>query len=103
MLLYNSLNNHGVCARYSGQSITRIALPKEEERRGAEQSGQATNRALSSQRLVWEQVSGKRKVCKILAERYRNRRRRFGLRLNLLAGLYNLERGRPKCLSREVS
>ncbi len=76
---------------------------KEAERRGAEQSGQATNRALSSQRLVWEQVSRKRKVCKILAERYRNRRRRFGLRLNLLAGLYNLELGRPKCLAQEVS
>ncbi|MGQ0604021.1 MAG: IS5/IS1182 family transposase, partial [Anaerolineales bacterium] len=27
----------------------------------------------------------------ILSERYRNRRRRFGLRFNLIAALYNLE------------
>jgi hypothetical protein len=27
-----------------------------------------------------------------LAERYRNRRRRFGLRCNLIAALYNYER-----------
>jgi len=26
-----------------------------------------------------------------LAERYRNRRKRFGLRFNLIAGLYNYE------------
>jgi hypothetical protein len=26
-----------------------------------------------------------------LSERYRNRRKRFGLRLNLIAGLYNYE------------
>ncbi|MCL2853878.1 MAG: IS5/IS1182 family transposase, partial [Defluviitaleaceae bacterium] len=30
---------------------------------------------------------------KILAERYRNRRKRFGLRLNLLAGICNFELG----------
>ncbi|MEG4234701.1 IS5/IS1182 family transposase, partial [Microcoleus sp. Pol11C3] len=27
----------------------------------------------------------------ILSERYRNRRRRFGLRFNLIAGIYNYE------------
>ena len=31
------------------------------------------------------------KVFHILSERYRNRRRRFGLRFNLIAGLYNYE------------
>jgi len=28
---------------------------------------------------------------KILSDRYRNRRKRFGLRLNLIAGIYNYE------------
>jgi len=28
-----------------------------------------------------------------LAEKYRNRRQRFGLRFNLIAGLYNYELG----------
>ncbi|MEL7406845.1 MAG: IS5/IS1182 family transposase, partial [Cyanobacteria bacterium J06558_2] len=29
------------------------------------------------------------KIFRILAQPYRNRRRRFGLRFNLIAGLYN--------------
>ena len=36
-----------------------------------------------------EHVIGSLKRFRILAERYRNRRRRFGLRVNLLAGLHN--------------
>ena len=32
-------------------------------------------------------------IFRILAERYRNRRKRFGLRFNLIAALYNF--GRP--------
>jgi len=31
------------------------------------------------------------KIFRILSERYRNRRKRFSLRFNLLAGLYNYE------------
>ncbi|HEY9907692.1 MAG TPA: IS5/IS1182 family transposase, partial [Thermosynechococcaceae cyanobacterium] len=31
------------------------------------------------------------KIFRILSERYRNRRRRFGLRFNLIAGIYNFE------------
>ncbi|PSO97285.1 MAG: IS5/IS1182 family transposase, partial [Cyanobacteria bacterium QS_9_48_30] len=31
------------------------------------------------------------KIFRILSSRYRNRRKRFGLRVNLLAGLYNYE------------
>ncbi|MGI8787171.1 MAG: IS5/IS1182 family transposase, partial [Pyrinomonadaceae bacterium] len=30
-------------------------------------------------------------IFRIVAEKYRNRRRRFGLRFNLIAGLYNFE------------
>ncbi|MBT7069454.1 MAG: IS5/IS1182 family transposase, partial [Anaerolineae bacterium] len=30
-------------------------------------------------------------VFRILSERYRNRRKRFGLRFNLIASLYNFE------------
>lgn len=52
----------------------------------------AENRALSRRRVVIEQVNRCLKIFRILAERYRNRRRRFGLRCNLIAALYNLER-----------
>ena len=40
-------------------------------------------------RIRVEHVIGALKRFRILAERYRNRRRRFGLRFNLIAGLYN--------------
>jgi len=54
------------------------------------------NRDLSSRRVVCEYVIGKLKVFRILGEKYRNRRRRFGLRLHLLASLYNLDLKLPR-------
>jgi hypothetical protein len=54
------------------------------------------NQALASRRVVGEPVIGKLKVFRILGEKYRNRRRRFGLRLNLLASLYNLDLKLPR-------
>ena len=51
----------------------------------------AANRELASQRIMAEHVIGKLKVFRILSERYRNRRKRFGLRFNLIAALYNYE------------
>jgi DDE superfamily endonuclease len=49
------------------------------------------NRELSSQRVLNEHVIGKIKRFKILSDKYRNRRKRFGLRFNLIAGIYNYE------------
>lgn len=49
------------------------------------------NRELARQRICVEHVIGKLKVFRILSERYRNRRKRFGLRFNLIASLYNLD------------
>lgn len=49
------------------------------------------NREISSERVVNENVIGSLKRFKIISDRYRNRRKRFGLRFNLIAGIYNLE------------
>ena len=49
------------------------------------------NHSLSSQRVFVENVIGWLKRFRILAERYRNRRKRFGLRFNLIAAIYNIE------------
>lgn len=49
------------------------------------------NRALSKERIYVEHVIAKLKIFRILSERYRNRRKRFGLRFNLIAAIYNLE------------
>jgi hypothetical protein len=49
------------------------------------------NRELARIRVIGEHINRKLKIFKILADRYRNRRKRFGLRFNLIAGLYNYE------------
>jgi len=47
------------------------------------------NRQLASERIVAEHVIRWLKRFRILAGPYRNRRKRFGLRFNLIAALYN--------------
>jgi len=51
------------------------------------------NRNISSKRIIVENVIGSVKRFRILSERYRNRRKRFGLRFNLIAGIHNFELG----------
>lgn len=57
-------------------------LPKEEKEH---------NRALARLRVRVEHVIRRFKIFRIFSGRYRNRRKRFGLRLNLIAGLLNYE------------
>lgn len=49
------------------------------------------NYALASERIQVEHVIRRLKIFRLVAERYRNRRKRFGLRINLIAGIYNFE------------
>jgi len=49
------------------------------------------NQELASEKVVNENVIGMLKRFKIIADKYRNRRKRFGLRFNLIAGIYNSE------------
>ena len=49
------------------------------------------NKQLAKERIVVEHIHRKLNVFRILSSRYRNRRSRFGLRLNLIAGIYNYE------------
>jgi hypothetical protein len=65
----------------------------EKKRRGEKLSPEAKRRSreLARLRMVVEHVLRHLKIFRLLAERYRNRRRRFSLRFNLIAGLYNLE------------
>ncbi len=48
-----------------------------------------SNRELARRRVVVEHVVRSLKIFRILAERYRHRRKRFSLRFNLVAALYN--------------
>jgi transposase len=49
------------------------------------------NRSLARKRILIEHIFRKLKVFRILSEKYRNRRKRFSLRFNLIAAIYNLE------------
>ena len=51
----------------------------------------AYNRTLSRERVGNENAIGFVKRFKIVSERYRNRRKRFGLRFTLIAGICNYE------------
>jgi hypothetical protein len=51
----------------------------------------ANNKYLSRERVLNEHVIGMIKRFKIIAHKYRNRRKRFGLRFNLISGIYNHE------------
>lgn len=71
---------------------------KKKEKLSKEQK--KANRQLSQRRIVIEHIHRRLKIFRILSSRYRNRRRRFGLRLNLIAGIYNYElRYRQKYIS----
>lgn len=50
-----------------------------------------TNHQISSDRVLVENVIRKVKIFRIMAEKYRNRRRRFTLRLTLISAIINYE------------
>ena len=49
------------------------------------------NREVAQKRVLNENVIRMLKRFKIVSDRYRNRRKRFALRFNLIAGIYNWE------------
>ena len=71
---------------------TNSQVPQKKPRKGTlSDEAKKRNRELARQRVIGEHVHRKLKIFKILADRYRNRRKRFGLRFNLIVGLYNYE------------
>jgi len=49
------------------------------------------NKEISSKRVIVENVFAFIKKFKIISQRYRNRRKRFGLRFNIVCGIFNYE------------
>lgn len=69
-----------------------VELPhRKTKRRPLTKEQKKENSELASKRVVVENVIGLLKRFKIIADRYRNRRKRFGLRFNLIAGIHNFE------------
>src|ERR1700731_4259274 len=68
------------------------AMPKKRSKKNPlAATDKAKNSATSSERVPCENVIAMLKRFKIIADRYRNRRRRFGLRFFLIAAIYNME------------
>lgn len=67
-------------------------LPKKKTRKNpVTKEDKKKNQELASERVANENVIGMLKRLKIIAGKYRNRRKRFGLRLNLITAIYNME------------
>jgi len=78
------------------QGIVKIhansVLPKKRTKKNPlSKEDKLRNREISSDRVLNEHVIGLIKRFKIVADRYRNRRKRFGLRFNLISGICNFE------------
>ena len=75
-----------------GKLHANSTLPKKRSKKNPlSEEDRAANRAISSRRVLNENVIGNLKRFHVIADKYRNRRRRFGLRFNLIAGIYNYE------------
>lgn len=67
-----------------------VTLPlKNSKLRRLTKEEKKANRELARRRVKVENVIRRLKIFRILSERYRHRRKRFGLRFNLIAGLHN--------------
>ena len=79
---YQGINKLHKNSRIPFKKTKKIALNQEQKN---------FNRQLAKERIVVEHIHRKLKIFRIISSRYRNRRQRFGLRFNLIAGIYNYE------------
>jgi hypothetical protein len=76
---------------------TTMPIKRKRRKKGQKEKNKLTpeekafNKQVSSSRILNEHVIGFIKRFNIIAERYRNRRKRFGLRMNLICGLCNYD------------
>jgi hypothetical protein len=62
-------------------------------------SDKKENQKKASKRIFVEHVNAKIKTFQIMKQAYRNRRKRYNLRVNLICGLINFDRGMMNVLS----
>jgi len=69
-----------------------VKIPKKRNKKNPlTKEDKKENKKISSSRVVVENVIRVVKIFRILSEKYRNRRKRFGLRFNLIAAFINLQ------------
>ena len=71
-----------------------IELPyKASKKKPLDREAKEYNRALSHIRVKVENVFRQLKIFKILSDRYRNKRKRYNLKFNIIAGIVNMKNG----------
>ena len=71
---------------------TNCELPKKRSKKNPlTEEDKMRNRKISSSRVLVENVIRCLKIFRVLAEKYRNRRKRFSLRLSLISAIYNFQ------------
>lgn len=82
-----------------GKKHNKTEIPKKKtKKRPLTKEEKQRNRKISSERVKIENVFCELKRFKIISIKYRNRRKKFGLRINLIAGIYNMSRKGAKGL-----
>ena len=76
-------------AKFHANSVIPV---KRSKKRPLTMEDKAFNHRVSSERVLNEHVIGLIKRFKIVSDRYRNRRKRFSLRFNLICGICNYEK-----------
>lgn len=71
--------------------INALLPKKRSKKKPLSREDKKNNRQISQDRVLNENVIGRIKRFKIVSDRYRNRRKRFGLRFNLISAICNLE------------
>ncbi|MBW4639350.1 MAG: hypothetical protein KME05_14135 [Gloeocapsa sp. UFS-A4-WI-NPMV-4B04] len=84
----NFITNIYALSKLHPSTCTPTKKPRKQALPDAEKQ---SNRALACLRVRVEHMIRRLKIFRIFSGRYRNRRKQFGLRLNLIAGLLNYE------------
>jgi hypothetical protein len=67
-------------------------LPKKKSKRNPLTiENKKQNQQISASRVAIENIIRELKIFRIVSEKYRNRRKRFNLRMNIIAAIYNLQ------------
>jgi hypothetical protein len=79
---------------YSSNPDIHILIPKKSSKKHPlTEEDKLNNHNISKERVIVENVIGYIKRFRIIADKYRCRRKRFSLRFNLIVGIYNYELG----------
>ena len=79
--------SQGICSYHKNSETPK----KNSKKNPLAKEEKANNKRLAKERILVEHINRKLKVFKILGTKYRNRRKRYGLRSNLICGIYNFE------------